>query len=77
MADRAGAAGDFFRDAEETAKRPPARTRFRNLVLAGDWTRTGLPSTIEGSIRSGVAAATAITSAAYAGAEAVRARPAA
>jgi squalene-associated FAD-dependent desaturase len=67
----------FSATPEETAKRPPARTRFRNLVLAGDWTRTGLPSTIEGSIRSGVAAATAITSAAYAGAEAVRARPAA
>ena len=41
----------------ETAKRPPARTRFQNLVLAGDWTATGLPATIEGSVRSGYAAA--------------------
>jgi squalene-associated FAD-dependent desaturase len=41
----------------EAAKRPEARTRFRNLVLAGDWTRTGLPATIEGAIRSGAAAA--------------------
>ena len=28
-------------------------THWRNLVLAGDWTRTGLPATIEGAIRSG------------------------
>jgi uncharacterized protein with NAD-binding domain and iron-sulfur cluster len=26
---------------------------LKNLFLAGDWTNTGLPSTIEGSIRSG------------------------
>jgi squalene-associated FAD-dependent desaturase len=38
-------------------KRPPAATRWANLVLAGDWTETGLPATIEGAIRSGVAAA--------------------
>lgn len=41
----------------EAAKRPPARTRFHNLVLAGDWTATGLPATIEGTVRSGYAAA--------------------
>ncbi len=41
----------------EEAKRPVARTNWRNLVLAGDWTRTGLPATIEGSIRSGNSAA--------------------
>ena len=34
-------------------RRPPARTRLANLVLAGDWTATGLPATIEGAIRSG------------------------
>jgi squalene-associated FAD-dependent desaturase len=41
-------------------RRPPARTDLANLVLAGDWTDTGLPCTIEGAIRSGVTAASAI-----------------
>ena len=41
----------------QDAKRPPAATRFRNLFLAGDWTQTGLPATIEGAIRSGETAA--------------------
>ncbi len=38
-------------------RRPPATTRWRNLFLAGDWTQTGLPATIEGAIRSGDRAA--------------------
>lgn len=38
-------------------RRPGARTRLPNLFLAGDWTATGLPATIEGSIRSGFEAA--------------------
>lgn len=41
----------------QDALRPPARTSRPNLVLAGDWTQTGLPATIEGAIRSGVTAA--------------------
>ena len=41
----------------ENAKRPAARTAWSNLVLAGDWTKTGLPATIEGAIRSGNRAA--------------------
>jgi len=41
----------------EEAKRPGARTRWRNLFLAGDWTATGLPATIEGAVRSGRLAA--------------------
>ena len=36
---------------------PAATTQWRNLVLAGDWTATGLPATIEGAIRSGNRAA--------------------
>jgi squalene-associated FAD-dependent desaturase len=41
----------------QDARRPGAATRFRNLALAGDWTDTGLPATIEGAIRSGNRAA--------------------
>jgi squalene-associated FAD-dependent desaturase len=41
----------------QNAKRPGARTQWDNLVLAGDWTATGLPATIEGAIRSGNRAA--------------------
>ncbi len=41
----------------QDALRPGAATRWPNLVLAGDWTDTGLPATIEGSLRSGVSAA--------------------
>jgi squalene-associated FAD-dependent desaturase len=41
----------------EDAKRPGTATAWTNLVLAGDWTATGLPATIEGSIRSGDKAA--------------------
>ena len=40
--------------------RPQNRTAVRGLVLAGDWTDTGLPATIEGAVRSGHAAARAI-----------------
>jgi squalene-associated FAD-dependent desaturase len=41
----------------QDARRPDAKTQWRNLVLAGDWTNTGLPATIEGAIRSGKRAA--------------------
>jgi hypothetical protein len=44
----------------QNAKRPGAATRWRNLALAGDWTATGLPATIEGAIRSGRTAAAVI-----------------
>jgi len=37
--------------------RPPARTRIGGLFLAGDWTDTGLPATVDGAIRSGFQAA--------------------
>jgi len=42
---------------EQEARRPGAGTAWTNLALAGDWTRTGLPATIEGAIRSGAKAA--------------------
>ena len=41
----------------QDAMRPGAATKWRNLLLAGDWTDTGLPATIEGAIRSGNRAA--------------------
>jgi squalene-associated FAD-dependent desaturase len=50
----------FAATAEQERRRPGPRTGLSNLVLAGDWTNTGLPATIEGAIRSGVAAAEAV-----------------
>jgi hydroxysqualene dehydroxylase len=47
----------FAATAEQEARRPSARAAVANLVLAGDWTATGLPATIEGAIRSGNTAA--------------------
>ncbi len=47
----------FAATPEQVARRPQARTRWANLALAGDWTDTGLPATIEGAIRSGNKAA--------------------
>ncbi|MFT3731988.1 MAG: hydroxysqualene dehydroxylase HpnE [Hyphomicrobium sp.] len=41
----------------QNALRPSAGTQWKNLFLAGDWTATGLPATIEGAIRSGETAA--------------------
>ena len=47
----------FAATPSQQARRPGATTQWRNLLLAGDWTATGLPATIEGSIRSGYRAA--------------------
>ncbi len=47
----------FAATPEQDALRPGAATQYRNLFLAGDWTQTGLPATIEGAIRSGATAA--------------------
>jgi squalene-associated FAD-dependent desaturase len=41
--------------------RPPAETERPNLFLAGDWTRSGWPATMEGAVRSGYLAAEAVT----------------
>jgi squalene-associated FAD-dependent desaturase len=60
---------DFFVTRERTATfapapgvgrlRPGARTRLPGLALAGAWTATGWPATMEGAVRSGVTAADA------------------
>lgn len=47
----------FAATPEEEVRRPRTRTAFSNLLLAGDWTATGLPATIEGAVRSGFRAA--------------------
>lgn len=44
-------------------KRPSSSTPYKNLFLAGDWTDTGWPATIEGAIQSGQKAASRILSA--------------
>jgi squalene-associated FAD-dependent desaturase len=47
----------FAATPEQAALRPGAVTRWPNLLLAGDWTDTGLPATLEGAVRSGQKAA--------------------
>ena len=42
------------------ALRPPQRTPVDGLFLAGDWTATGWPATMEGAVRSGYLAAEGI-----------------
>lgn len=52
-----------FRPAPGTARlRPGATTAARGLYLAGAWTATGWPATMEGAVRSGHAAADALLS---------------
>jgi squalene-associated FAD-dependent desaturase len=47
----------FVCDPEAETLRPGPETPVQGLFLAGDWTSTGLPATIEGAVRSGRAAA--------------------
>lgn len=47
----------FSPGCDTEALRPPTRTPMRGLYLAGDWTATGLPATIEGAVQSGYTAA--------------------
>jgi hydroxysqualene dehydroxylase len=47
----------FAATPRENAQRPGVATGWVNLFLAGDWTATGLPATIESAIRSGYRAA--------------------
>lgn len=46
------------------ARRPVSRTEIPNLFLAGDWTKSGWPATMEGAVRSGYLAAEAVCAAA-------------
>jgi uncharacterized protein with NAD-binding domain and iron-sulfur cluster len=47
-----------FRQAPGTRPlRPGPRTALPGLYLAGAWTDTGWPATMEGAVRSGIAAA--------------------
>ena len=47
----------FAATPDQDARRPVSQTGWRNFFLAGDWTDTGLPATIEGAVRSGETAA--------------------
>src|SRR5262249_26759548 len=40
--------------------RPKQETKIRRMFLAGDWTDTGWPATMEGAVRSGYLAAEAV-----------------
>jgi zeta-carotene desaturase len=44
--------------------RPIQQTKIRGMFLAGDWTKTGWPATMEGAVRSGYLAAEAVLNAA-------------
>ena len=43
----------FIPSSDVLSKRPGVKTNVHNLFLAGDWTDTGLPATLEGAVQSG------------------------
>lgn len=47
----------FIPSKDIIGKRPAQKSNVKNLILAGDWVDTGLPSTIESAVKSGRAAA--------------------
>ena len=51
----------FPQTPENEHRRPPTQTSIANLFLAGDWTDTGLPASIEAAVRSGNRAAGLVT----------------
>jgi len=53
----------FAATPETEPLRPEATSEWSNFWLAGDWTNTGLPATIEGAIMSGARAARAVDAA--------------
>lgn len=52
----------FIPDSDSLQKRIQLKSPFANLILAGDWVDTGLPSTIESAVKSGNLAAELIKS---------------
>lgn len=50
----------FHQTPENVRRRPATDAGPRNVRLAGDWTATGLPATIEGSVTSGATAAASL-----------------
>ena len=50
----------FAATPEQNRRRPGSATPLVNLALAGDWTNTGLPATLEGAMRSGLRAVHAL-----------------
>lgn len=50
----------FAATPEQNRLRPGPATALANLALAGDWTNTGLPATLEGAMRSGILAVHAL-----------------
>lgn len=52
--------GTFAQTPAEEVRRPGTRTAWRNLFLAGDWTRTDAPATVQGAVLSGHRAAAAV-----------------
>ncbi|MEM9288822.1 MAG: FAD-dependent oxidoreductase, partial [Pseudomonadota bacterium] len=51
----------FDQSPDGLKRRSGPETSIPNLFLAGDWTATGLPATIEGAIRSGARAVAALS----------------
>jgi len=50
----------FILSPEIYGNRPPTKTQLDNVYLAGDWTSTGWPSTMESAVRSGVNASESV-----------------
>ena len=55
-----GSARDIFGRARSGGEAATHATAIPNLFLAGDWTRSGWPATMEGAVRSGYLAAEAV-----------------
>ena len=53
----------FAQTPAQVNARPGTATSIKNLFLAGDWTDTGVPATIDGSVMSGFRAASKATAA--------------